>query len=180
VNLCRNLFLVKELRLIMPKIIEVKIKDNQSSKFDSILQMKEFLIDKSYISSRYINGKFLLVYSDNQFNAEKDIFVENKVSFSNFPKKLKNLIQKSSFPSILKQLSPEQPIYIKVNISPATQVAYHYYTTPQLVESLIEYLNDQGFFKVWIIEAENNFVWIRRSNEVSDSYESSNSLVKIC
>lgn len=84
------------------------------------------------------------------------IFVKTGVTRDNKEAKLRSLLNQSKLFTLLHSRS--MSIVIKVNLAPASQVAYRYYTDPVLVNELCYMLRSRGFNNVQIVEAETNFV----------------------
>jgi uncharacterized protein (DUF362 family) len=83
------------------------------------------------------------------------IYVETGVTRDNKRTKLRVLLNRARLFPLL--WSRSMSIVIKVNLAPASQVAYRYYTDPALVNALCYMLRSRGFNNLQIVEAETNF-----------------------
>ena len=69
---------------------------------------------------------------------------------------LDRALQDAGFFRILAGLPSSTAIAIKANIGPASQVAYHYYTDPVLVDHLWDRIEQAGFHDLAIVESETS------------------------
>jgi uncharacterized protein (DUF362 family) len=78
---------------------------------------------------------------------------------------LETLLQTTNFVQTVEQLCKKQgkekskcQISIKVNIAPASQKKYHYYTDPVIADHVVDHLNKRGFRNVRLVESETNAI----------------------
>ena len=92
------------------------------------------------------------------------VFVQ-KVNDTTKKEELLQLLDTSNFLSILNQKCNAKKkqkdackIVIKSNIAPASQKNYHYYTDPELVDTIVDHLSKKGYKNIKIVESETNAV----------------------
>ena len=69
---------------------------------------------------------------------------------------LDRALQAAGFFQILAGLPSSTSISIKANVGPASQLAYHYYTDPVLVDHLWDRIEQAGFHDLAIVESETS------------------------
>jgi uncharacterized protein (DUF362 family) len=88
----------------------------------------------------------------------QDVIVSKALSVDPQGRKecLDRALEAAGFFQILSGLPSSTAISIKANIGPASQVAYHYYTDPVLVDHLWDRIEEAGFDDLAIVESETS------------------------
>ena len=113
------------------------------------------------------DGSFIVeqFQSDNHCNKDSRIVHVKQTNQKNKLNDLKSLLNETDFLSSVektcknrKKNKKECLISVKVNIAPASQKAYHYYTDPQIADFVMDQLEKNGFTKARLVEAETNAI----------------------
>lgn len=98
---------------------------------------------------------------DSKDIVDKRVFVEHSDK-SNKIHELLELIKKSHFDTVLRDkcedLGKACKIVIKTNLAAASQFNYPYFTDPDLVDALVDYVHKKGYSNVKVVESETKAV----------------------